>query len=301
MSTERTSNRFAELDLWTTADIAMAIFEGQVAAAEVLQSQIEPLARAATEAAQRLEHPAGRLVYAGAGTSGRLAVLDGAELQPTFGWSQDRLVYIVAGGLDSLSRSVENAEDDEKGADGLIRSAKLGQHDVVVGVSASGTTPFTVAAIREASAAGALTVGLASTARSALLLASDHPILLNTGAELVAGSTRMKAGTAQKIALNILSTTIMIALGRVYRDLMVDMRVSNKKLRRRAIDIVAEISGVDKGEAETALDLTQNDIKIATLVAMGIGAEEAAALLAGSRGNLRTAISALRNRRPSRS
>ena len=193
MSTEGTSRRFAELDLWPTAGAVRAMFEGQLAAAAAVQPQVEALASAAEAAAERLRHPEGRLIYAGAGTSGRLAVLDGTELEPTFGWSRERLIYAIAGGMDALSGSVENAEDDESSAIELVRSANLGRNDVAVGVSASGTTPFTVAALREARDCGSLTVGIASNAGSPLLAAAEHPIWLDTGAVVVAGSTRMKA------------------------------------------------------------------------------------------------------------
>jgi N-acetylmuramic acid 6-phosphate etherase len=296
LSTEGTARRYSELDLWPTSDLVLAMFEGQLAAAAAVASQVEPIARAAAEAAERLEHPDGRLVYAGAGTSGRLAVLDGTELDPTFGWSRDRLVYWIAGGMDALIRSVENAEDDDDSARELARSAGLNEHDVVIGVSASGTTPFTVAAVREASATGALTVALASNGESPLLLAAGHPIWLDTGAELVSGSTRMKAGTAQKIALNLLSTAIMVRLGHVHAGLMVDMRVSNRKLRGRAIAMVAQISGVEPAEAEAALDLAHNQIKVAVLVAMGLNVDRARALLAASGDNLRTALDTFRQR-----
>jgi N-acetylmuramic acid 6-phosphate etherase len=298
LSTEGTTGRYAELDLWPTSDLVTAMFEGQLAAAAAVGSQVEPIARAAAEAAERLEHPDGRLVYAGAGTSGRLAVLDGTELEPTFGWSRDRLLYWIAGGMDALIRSVENAEDDEDSARELARSARLNEHDVVIGVSASGSTPFTVAAVREASASGALTIALASNAESPLLLAAGHPIWLDTGAELVSGSTRMKAGTAQKIALNLLSTAIMVRLGHVHAGLMVDMRVSNRKLRGRAIAMVAQLSGADPAQAEAALDLAENRIKVAALVAMGIDVEQARALLAESNDNLRAALDASRARGP---
>jgi len=281
------------LDLWPTADVVRAMFDGQLAAAASVEPQIESIARAAEEAAARLQHPAGRLVYVGAGTSGRLAVLDGAELTPTFGWSQDRIVYGIAGGLAALSRSIENAEDAEDSARELVRTAALNQNDVVIGVSASGTTPFTVAALREASALGALTIALSSNAGSPLLLAANHPIFLDTGDELLSGSTRMKAGTAQKIVLGMLSTAIMLRLGRVHDRLMVDMLVSNRKLRARAIAIVAQISGADPSEAEAALDLAQNNIKLATLVGMGITVEQGARLLVDSGNNLRTAMARL--------
>jgi N-acetylmuramic acid 6-phosphate etherase len=281
------------LDLWPTTDVVRAMFDGQLAAAASVESQVGPITRAAEVAAERLRHPGGRLVYVGAGTSGRLAVLDGAELPPTFGWDPDRIVYGIAGGLAALSRSVENAEDDEAAGRALASSAALNRNDVVIGVSASGTTPFTVAAVREAATLGALTIALASNAGTPLLLAATHPIFLDTGHELLSGSTRMKAGTAQKITLGMLSTTIMLRLGRVHDRLMVDMRVSNRKLRARAIGIVAQISDADPAAAEAALELARNNIKLATLVALGLSAEQGAKLLAESENNLRTAIDRL--------
>jgi N-acetylmuramic acid 6-phosphate etherase len=296
LGTEETNRRSAELDLWPTVDAVSAMFEGQLEAAAAVQSQIAAIARAADEAAERLKDSTGRLVYVGAGTSGRLAALDGIELEPTFGWSRDRLIYGLAGGADALSGSVEGAEDEEDSGRELVRSARLDKDDVVIGVAASGTTPFTVAAVREATDAGALTIGLASNLDTPLLAAAKHPILLDTGPEFVAGSTRMKAGTAQKIALNILSTAIMLRLGRIHDGLMVDMRVSNRKLRSRAIAMVAEISGVDAAQAEAALDQAQNNIKLATLVAMGIDHPRASELLAASGGNLREAIIASKER-----
>lgn len=292
------TGRYADLDLWPTGDAIMAMFEGQLSAAAAVQPQVGALAAAADDAAQRLENPAGRLVYVGAGTSGRLAVLDGTELEPTFSWDRDRLVYGIAGGMEALSGSVENAEDDEEGARAFVRSVALSRNDVVIAVSASGTTPFTIAAVREASGTGALTVAIASNRDSPLLLAAEHRIVLETGPEVVAGSTRMKAGTAQKIALNLLSTAIMLRLGRVHQGLMVDMRVSNRKLRARAVAIVEEIAGVGREDAAAALETARNDIKLATLVALGMSGSEAGALLAASNRNLREAIAAARKRGP---
>ncbi|HEX4800671.1 MAG TPA: N-acetylmuramic acid 6-phosphate etherase [Sphingomicrobium sp.] len=296
MSTEETSPRYAELDLWPTAQAVTAMFEGQIEAVAAVRPQIGAIANAADEAAERLRNPSGRLVYVGAGTSGRLAALDGVELEPTFGWSRDRLIIGIAGGLDALAGSVEGAEDDEEASRDLVRSAGLDRTDVMISVAASGTTPFTVAAVREASAAGALTVGISNNANTPLLLAADHPILLDTGPEVLAGSTRMKAGTAQKIALNLLSTAIMVRLGHVYDGLMVDMRVSNRKLRTRAIGIVAQIAGVDPQAAEAALDGADNDIKLASLIASGVERDQARALLAASENNVRSALAAARER-----
>jgi N-acetylmuramic acid 6-phosphate etherase len=297
LGTEETNPEYAELDLWPTVDAVSAMFEGQLAAAEAVRSQVEPIARAAEDAAERLQGSVGRLVYVGAGTSGRLAVLDGTELEPTFGWSRDRLLYGIAGGLGALSGSVEGAEDDEASGVEFARSADLTSSDVVIGVAASGTTPFTAIVLREAAAAGALTIGLANNREAPLLLAATHRILLDTGPEVLAGSTRMKAGTAQKIALNLLSTTIMMKLGRIYDGLMVDMRVSNRKLRARAIAIVSQISGIDPARAEAALDQAQDNIKVAALVAMGMDNREASNLLATHGDNLREAILTWRDRR----
>lgn len=294
MSTEGSSRDYAGIDLWPTADIVAAMFDGQVAATAAVGAQVEAIAAAADEAAERLARGSGRLVYVGAGTSGRLAVLDGTELEPTFGWSRDRLIYAIAGGMAALSASVEGAEDDEDSGRARILQSAVGADDVVIGVSASGTTPFTVAALAEAAAAGALTIGIACNPDTPLLAGARHPILLNTAAEIVSGSTRMKAGTAQKIALNLLSTAIMIRLGHVHDGLMVDMRVSNRKLRRRAVAIVAEISGAGKARAESALDLTGNAIKPAVLIALGLSAEEAAQRLGECGNNLRQALDGLR-------
>jgi N-acetylmuramic acid 6-phosphate etherase len=163
-------------------------------------------------------------------------------------------------------------------------------HDVVIGVAASGRTAYTVAAVRTAAEAGALTVGLANNAGTPLLDAVDHPILLDTGAEVVAGSTRMKAGTAQKIALNLFSTAVMLRLERVHMGLMISMRVSNRKLQDRAVRIVARAAGVENSIAAEALERAGRDIKLAVLIALGRSAEEGAALLRAAGGNLRTAI-----------
>lgn len=296
MSTEGKSRSYAGFDQWPTANVVAALFEGQRAAAAAVQPRLQSIARAAEEAAERLEHPAGRLVYVGAGTSGRLAVLDGTELEPTFGWTKDRLLFGIAGGMNALSASVEGAEDDEESARQFVRSAKLSERDVMIGIAASGTTPFTVAAVREASSGSALTIALSSNAGTPLLDAAKHPILLDTGDEVISGSTRMKTGTAQKIALNLLSTAIMVKLGRVFDDLMVDMLVSNQKLRGRAIRIIAKIGAVSMDGAETALELAQGNIKVGTLVAMGMSAEAAAELLAASHNSLRTAMRALHAR-----
>jgi N-acetylmuramic acid 6-phosphate etherase len=293
VSTEAISERYAELDLWPTSDAVAAMLEEQLAAAAIVQAEAGAIAAAADEAAERLRGGAGRLVYAGAGTSGRLAVLDGVELGPTFDWPADRLLYCLAGGEAALLASVEGAEDDGEAGAEAVRSTGVGTADVVVALAASGRTPYTVAAIRAAAGAGAVTIGIAGNAGTPLLEAAAHPILLATGPEVVAGSTRMKAGTAQKIALNTLSTAIMLRLGRVHAGLMVDLRLSNDKLRARAAAIVARIGGVDRAAATAALDRSGGSIKRAALAALGADADRAAALLEETEGNLRKALTLL--------
>lgn len=295
MPTEGMNPRFAELDLWPTQDAVAAMLEGQLAAAAAVRPAVDAIAAAAEAAAARLRDPAGRLLYAGAGTSGRLAVLDGIELGPTFDWGSERLVYGIAGGMGALVDSVENAEDDAAAGRSLVASVSLGGADVVIGVAASGRTPYTLGVVEAAATAGALTITIANNADAPLLAAAEHPILLDTGEELVAGSTRMKAGTAQKIALNLLSTAIMIRLGRVYKGLMVDMRLSNDKLRRRAVQIVAQATGVDAERAGAALEAVGGRIKPAILVASGADASAAERLLTEAGDDLRTALATLRS------
>lgn len=273
------------------------MLEEQLAAAAAVQLQAAAIAKAAEDAAGRLRDPKGRLIYVGAGTSGRLAVLDGVELGPTFNWNEGRLAYLLAGGREALLTSVEGAEDDVAAAEAEMRGLAPTSSDVVIAVAASGRTAYTLTAVKIAAANGALTIGIASNAGTPLLEAVDHPILVDTGSEVVAGSTRMKAGTAQKIALNTFSTAVMMRLGRVYKGLMIDMRVTNRKLRGRAIQMICEIAEVDSSIAEAALERAGDNIKLAVLIALGEPSEKGTALLEASGGNLRTAIE---QRKPSK-
>jgi N-acetylmuramic acid 6-phosphate etherase len=290
MATEDVDPRFTDLDAWPFASAMEAMWDGQMAAVAAVRSALPALTAAAAAAAEVLGE-SGRLVYVGAGTSGRVAVQDGAELPPTFDWPLERIVFAMAGGQDALISSVEGAEDDT--ADGIRRmeEARIGPADVVIGVAASGTTPFTVAAVQRATERGAVTIGIANNAGAPLLAAARFPVLVETGSELIAGSTRMKAGTAQKVVLNLISTGIMLRLGRVYRGMMVNMRTANAKLKLRAQQMVARIAGCDVEEAATALQITHGDIKLATLVVLGYAPEAAAGILARSGGNLRVALS----------
>jgi N-acetylmuramic acid 6-phosphate etherase len=294
-STESVNPRFASIDSWPTDEAVEAMLEGQLSAVAALKSQVNAIARASEAAAERLLDT-GRLVYVGAGTSGRIAVQDGVELTPTFNWPESRLVFAVAGGPQALMVSVEGAEDDGPAGARQLQEQDVGERDVVIGVAASGKTPFTVEALAWAREAGALTVGIANNAGTPLLAAVEHPIVTETGSELVAGSTRMKAGTAQKAALNIFSTMIMLRLGRVHDGLMVDMVVSNAKLLDRAQRMVRSVAGCSASAAQEALTLAGKDIKRAILVAKGLPVGDAAPLLERHQGVLRGALKELEAR-----
>jgi N-acetylmuramic acid 6-phosphate etherase len=291
--TEAVDPRYAEIDDWPTVDAVTAMIEGQREAIETLKSQAGTIAKACEAAAQRLLSSQGRLIYVGAGTSGRVAVQDGVELTPTFGWPQERLLYILAGGLPALVESAEGAEDDVIDAARQIAEHAVDVADVVVAVAASGHTPFTLRAIEEARARGALTIAIANNAPTPILKAALHAIFLGTGSEIISGSTRMKAGTAQKAAINIISTTIMLRLGKVYRGQMVDMVVSNAKLQRRAAGIVQMLTKCTEEEAVDALERGENSIAKAVLIAKGNTPERAAMFLADNGGILGKAIAAL--------
>ena len=292
MKTEALDPRYRDLDLWPTELAVEAMLEGQMAAIASLQSQTALIAKAAEAAAERVGDT-GRLVFVGAGTSGRLAVQDGAELWPTYGWPMERMVFLMAGGVSALTEAYEGAEDDVEAGRAEIDAAGIGAADVVIGVAASGRTPYTLAAIEQARAAGALTIGIANNAGSALLDAAEHPICAVTGSEIVGGSTRMKAGTAQKAMLNLLSTAIMIRRGLVYEGRMVAMRISNAKLLQRGCQMVQDIAGVDENTASRALEATGNEIRLAVLVASGSSVGDAETLLSSSGGDLRKALKAL--------
>jgi N-acetylmuramic acid 6-phosphate etherase len=289
MRTEQISPRYVELDSWPTAEMIAAMYEGQLTAAASVRNALGAITAAVEDAVPALQR-GGRLVYAGAGTSGRIGVQDGTELPPTFDWPADRLVFAMAGGLGALLRSAEQAEDSEAAGAQTITDANITSNDVIVGVAASGTTPFTIGALRASTATGAVTIAVASNPGAPLFEVARHRILIDTGSEVIAGSTRMKAGTAQKIVLNLFSTAVMVKMGRVYRGLMVDMRARNAKLRRRAEAIVGEIIPCPAEDAADYLMQANGDVKTAVLIGFGLDLNEAAQLLKRHGGNLRSAI-----------
>ena len=292
MATEDVDSRFIDLDAWSLASSMEAMWEGQLAAVAAVGRAL-PAITAATDAAKEALGDRGRLIYVGAGTSGRVAVQDGAELPPTFAWPEERLRFIIAGGESALITSVEGAEDDVADAVKQIDDVRLSPHDVVIAVAASGTTPFTVAALQQAGTYGIVTIGVANNPGTELLTSAKYPVLVETGRELIAGSTRMKAGTAQKVVLNLISTGIMLRLGRVFRGMMVNMQTTNTKLKLRAELMVTQIAGCDQAQAACALEQADGDIKLATLMVLGYEKAEAEGLLASHNGNLRRVFAEL--------
>jgi N-acetylmuramic acid 6-phosphate etherase len=295
METERASPRYSGIDLWDPSEILDAMIEAQFAAVAATRAARPALERAARAMAARIRYR-GRLVYAGAGTSGRLAVQDGAELMPTFSWPEERLLLLMAGGNEALLRSVEGAEDEVSRAQHLVRQHVIDNKDALIAVAASGTTPFTLACLREAKRRGALTIGIANNAGTPLLEEADHPIWLDTGAEPIAGSTRLKAGTAQKIALNLLSTLLMILLGRVYQGLMIDVQAVNEKLVRRSEDMLVRLTGCSRTDARNALQRAHGSVKLAVMLLRGCEPEEGVRLIERAGGQLRAALALIGRR-----
>ena len=293
--TEASDAAHQDLETRPTEEILGTLLGGQSRAIAAVDRVLPALAAAVEAAADRLGGGNGRLVYVGAGTSGRLGLLDGVELLPTFGWPEDRLATLLAGGDVAFLRAVEGAEDDVEAARQDIENANTSGGDVVLSIAASGTTPYTLEATRAARESGALTIALANNPDGPLLAAAEHGILLDTGPEVLAGSTRLAAGTAQKAALNLFSTALMARLHKIYKGLMVDMVATNEKLRDRAVRMVASLTepgGTDAARA--ALEATGYRIKPALLIAgAGLSLKEAEALLEQVGGNLHDASKAL--------
>lgn len=289
-TTESASGRYAGIETWSTRDLVDGLVEAQFTAVAALQAAAPDIARAIDLTAERLA-AGGRMVYLGAGTSGRIAAQDAAELPPTYGWPAERAVVLMAGGRSTLLASAESAEDDTAAAPAALDELSIGKRDVVVGVTASGRTPYVLAGVKHARKVGAMTVGLFNNRSGELAELAELPILLETGPEPIAGSTRMKAGTAQKAALNALSTGVMIKLGFVYRGLMVEMRPTNAKLKKRAVEMVATLAGVKMSVAGKALTKADGSIKIAVvMLARSLDPFQARALLDKSGGNLGRAM-----------
>ncbi|MGD9484986.1 N-acetylmuramic acid 6-phosphate etherase [Streptomyces sp. TRM70308] len=290
LTTEAYRPELAEIDRLPTLELATLMNAEDATVPAAVAARLPQLAAAIDAAAERMAG-GGRLVYAGAGTAGRLGVLDASECPPTFNTAPGQVVGLIAGGRRALVTAVEGAEDDAGLAAADLDELGLTGADTVLGVSASGRTPYAVGAVEHARRLGALTVGLSGNAGSPLGAAAEHGIEIVTGPEVVAGSTRLKAGTAQKLALNMFSTITMIRLGKTYGNLMVDVRASNAKLHARSRRIVALATGADPAEVEAALRATGGEVKPAILTLLApVDADRAARLLADADGHLRRAL-----------
>ncbi|MBI5424253.1 MAG: N-acetylmuramic acid 6-phosphate etherase [Opitutae bacterium] len=290
LNTEQPDSRHPELDLYPTEQLVAAFTEDQVFAARVVDAARASLARAVDAAAPRLAR-GGRLIYVGAGTSGRLGLLDGVELWPTFSWPNERAVALLAGGRNALFVAVEGAEDNHAQGAADVRAVAPTANDVVIGLAASGRTPYVLGGLEAARAAGALTIGLANNPNSPVAAAAEIGVTLDTGSEVISGSTRLKAGTAQKIALNTLSSAIMVRLHKVYGNLMVDVMPTNEKLYRRAIALTVRATGATDADAKAALESCRYRVKVAiVMLRRQLDAAAAEAALAAVQGNVRAAL-----------
>jgi N-acetylmuramic acid 6-phosphate etherase len=295
LTTEAARPDLADLDLLPTLEIARLMNAGDAAVPAAVASVLPAVAAVVDAVVERMAR-GGRLVYAGAGTAGRLGVLDASECPPTFGTDPGQVVGLLAGGQAALVASVEGAEDDAGAAVADLDALSIGPDDSVIGVSASGRTPYAVAAVRHARALGAFTAGLACNAGSELAAAAEQALEVVVGPELIAGSTRLKAGTAQKLVLNTVSTVAMVRLGKTYGNLMVDVRATNAKLRARAHRLVAQATGAGDREVAAALEATGGEAKNAILCLLAdLDATTADRLLTAHGGRLRDALRGARN------
>lgn len=298
LKTEQGNPRSRGLDQKDSLDILRVINREDARVAVAVRRQLPRIARAVDAIAKALRS-GGRLFYVGAGTSGRLAVLDAAECPPTFGTPPAMVRALIAGGRRAVLHAVEGAEDSAANGARDLAKAGLTRRDAVVGIAASGTTPYVLGAIRFARQKGAVTIAVASNARSPLAQHAQIAIVPETGPEVIAGSTRMKAGTAQKMVLNMLSTAAMVRLGRVYGNRMIYMEATNEKLRRRTARILEDAAGVDASTAEHALRQTRHNLPLAlVMLKTGLSAAEAQRRLRQTGGNVHEALASMNSHQP---
>jgi N-acetylmuramic acid 6-phosphate etherase len=290
MFTEQRNPNSTDLDQRPTQEILEIMNAEDASVAQAVRQALPEIARGVDAIVERLMK-GGRLIYAGAGTSGRLALLDAAECPPTFNTPPSMIQVLLAGGQNAFEQAIEGAEDNFDAGKSDLQKLQISSKDVVVGIAASGKTPFVLGVLEAAREAGAMTVGISCNTPAPILDAVAIPIAVVTGPEVISGSTRLKAGTAQKMVLNMLSTASMIKLGKVYDNLMVDVRVSNQKLAARARGIVSEITGVSDEQAGQLLAQANHEPKTAVVMyVLGIEADEARKRLAEVGGMLRSVI-----------
>jgi N-acetylmuramic acid 6-phosphate etherase len=290
LKTETPSTQHSQLDLYSVQAVVDALVDDQALAAQAVKAASASISMAVTAMASRIA-AGGRLVYVGAGTSGRLGILDSVELSPTFSWPPERAMALLAGGPGAMFQAVEGAEDDRNKGAADLRLLYPNYNDVILLLAASGTTPYVLGAMQAARTVGALTIGIANNPGTPLLAGADIGICLDTGAEVISGSTRLKAGTAQKIALNTLTSALMVRLHKVHGNLMVDLQATNAKLIERAIRLTMHATGVDTEAARKALEQCQYQVKVAILMLQKPQTAAAAQILLDEHaGNLRAAL-----------
>lgn len=290
LRTEQVDESLANLDSHTPHELLKAINAADSEVPRAVLREIDDIEVALSGIVDRLKK-GGRLIYLGAGTSGRLGVLDASECGPTFSVGSDLVIGLIAGGDVALRNPVEGAEDDEKGAIEQLKALKLNEKDVVVGIAASGRTPYVIGALKHARHLGSLTIALASNKESKIGEVAELKIEIDSGPEVLSGSTRMKSGTAQKLVLNMLSTGAMILMGKTFGNLMVDLQVNNIKLRDRAHRIIASATGCDIRRASELLISSGEQVKVAILMELlGVGKVEAESALALADGRIRQAL-----------
>jgi len=290
LNTETPSSRHPDLDLYALPDLVDAFIEDQLQAVNAVRVAGPQLAAAVAAALPRIQ-AGGRILYAGAGTSGRLGVLDSVELYPTFSWPRERAVAILAGGDKAMFVAVEGAEDDAQQGGRDLLALQPGANDVLLALAASGGTPYVLGAMAAAKASGSLVIGFANNPAAPVTAAADIGITLDTGPEVISGSTRLKAGSAQKMALNTFSSSLMVKLHKVYGNLMVDLKPTNAKLVKRALALTVRASGADEADAATVLAQCDQQVKTAVVaLRKGITVAEAQAALDAADGNIRQAL-----------
>jgi N-acetylmuramic acid 6-phosphate etherase len=290
MTTETRNPRTMELDRMSELEIVTVMNEEDARVPQAISQCLPAIAQAAAWAAEAFQN-GGRLFYMGAGTSGRLGVLDAAECPPTFGVPQGMVVGLIAGGEKAFIKAIEGAEDSRELGRGDLIAHQLTAQDLVIGIAASGRTPYVLGGLEYAREVGCRTAAIACNVGSAVGKAADLAIEVNCGPEVLTGSTRLKSGTAQKLILNMISTASMVRSGKAYQNLMVDVMQTNEKLHTRAENIVIDATGVERNEARRAIDEAGGSVKCAiTMLLAGCSAAEAAQRLADAGGHVRAAV-----------
>lgn len=292
LKTETPNTEHSQLDQYPTAQLVETLVDDQLTAIQAVRAAAPQIAAAVDAAVPRMQ-AGGRLIYVGAGTSGRLGVLDSVELYPTFSWPSERAVALLAGGIDAMFVAVEGAEDDLEQGSADLRAQSPTANDVVLLLAASGRTPYVLGALRTARELGALTVGFANNTDSPVAGEAEIGVTLDTGAEIISGSTRLKAGTSQKIALNTFSSSLMVRLHKVYGNLMVDLKPTNAKLVVRAVRLTMIATGAAEEQARAVLEECGFHVKVAVVaLKRQTSVGQARALLDAAHGSVRQALAA---------